>query len=123
MDKDLFGDILKFDFMLTSSKAALPDFIKPIETKEFVNAAKEYVYNEKWLEANLPQALGLSSRNLHNQISYGLFKYDVPHGTERKEKGIVFTKGRRKLLCGIFPLSEHDSVFDEFFALKLLKFI
>ncbi|HQA59626.1 MAG: B12-binding domain-containing radical SAM protein [Tepidanaerobacteraceae bacterium] len=90
VDKDLFGDILKFDFMLTSSKAALPDFIKPIETKEFVNAAKEYVYNEKWLEANLPQALGLSSRNLHNQISYGLFKYDVPHGTERKEKGIVF---------------------------------
>ena len=71
-------------------------------------------------EANLPQALGLKPY-LHNQISY-TFKYDVPHGTE-KRKGIVFTKGRRKLLCGIFPLSEHDSVFDEFFALKLLKFI
>lgn len=90
IDTDLFKDILKFDFMLTSSKTALPDFIKPIENRAFLNKAKEYVYNEKWLETRLPQALGLPDGKLHNHLTYGLFKYDVPKRTDRKEKGIVF---------------------------------
>ncbi|HHY71065.1 MAG TPA: DUF4080 domain-containing protein, partial [Thermoanaerobacterales bacterium] len=90
IDTELFKDIVKFDFMLTSGKAALPDCIKPMENREFLNKAKEYVYNEKWLEANIPQALGLSSLELSRQLSYGLFKYDIPNSTDKRELGIVF---------------------------------
>lgn len=90
IDTALFNDLLKFDFMLTSSKTALPNCIKPVENREFINRAKEYVYNKKWLETNLPQALDLSGYKLHQQLTYGLFRYDVPQSTAKKEKGMVF---------------------------------
>lgn len=90
IDTALFNDLLKFDFMLTSSKTALPNCIKPVENREFINRAKEYVYNKKWLETNLPQALDLSGHKLHQQLTYGLFRYDVPQSTAKKEKGMVF---------------------------------
>lgn len=91
IDTELFRDIIKFDFLLTSGKnVALPDFIYPMENREFLNKAKEYVYDEKWLEANLPEALGLSSRELSKRLTYGYFRYDVPENTARRDKGIVF---------------------------------
>jgi len=90
IDMELFRDIIKFDFLLTSGKEALPGFISFMENREFLNKAKEYVYNEKWLEKNLPEALGLSSRELSKRLTYGLFSHDVPYGTGKREKGIVF---------------------------------
>ena len=90
IDAELFRDIVKFDFMLTSGKAALPDCIELVENRDFLNKAKEYVYNEKWLEINLPQAIGLSSHEMSKQLTYGLFRYDVPYEIHKKEKGIVF---------------------------------
>ncbi|MGI6235873.1 MAG: B12-binding domain-containing radical SAM protein [Christensenellales bacterium] len=90
VDAELFRDIVKFDFMLTSGKAALPDCIKPMENREFLNKAKEHVYNEKWLETNLPQAVGLSGNELSKQMTYGLFKHDVPYNYDKIDKGIVF---------------------------------
>jgi len=90
IDIELFRDIMKFDFLLTSGKEAPPNFIHPLENREFMNKAKEYVYDEKWLEKNLPDALGLSSRELSQRLSYGFFSHDVPYGTEKRPKGIVF---------------------------------
>ncbi len=90
IDTDVFKDIIKFDFMLTSGKAALPECIEPIETREFLNKAKEYAYNKKWLETNLFQAVGLSNHKLSQKLSYGLFRHDVPNNTNKKTKGIVF---------------------------------
>lgn len=104
IDMELFSDILKFDFMLTSSKTALPDCIEPIEDREFINKAKEYVYNKKWLETNLPQALDLPGHQLRNQMTYGLFRYDIPKSTERKEKGIVFLQKEGRNYFAEFPL-------------------
>ena len=90
--------------MLTSSKTALPDCIEPIEDREFINKAKEYVYNKKWLETNLPQALDLPGHQLRNQMTYGLFRYDIPKSTERKEKGMVFLQKEGRNYFAEFPL-------------------
>ncbi|MDD4569298.1 MAG: DUF4080 domain-containing protein, partial [Tepidanaerobacteraceae bacterium] len=91
-DRELFRDFIKFDFLLTSGKGALPNCIHVIEDRGFLEKAKSYVYNEKWLEAHLPQALGLSSHELSKQLSFGYFKYDVPKGIDIKQKGMVFLK-------------------------------
>lgn len=96
VDGEPFGDLLKFDFMLTSGKAALPDCIKSIENREFLNKAKEHVYNKKWLETQLPQAVGLSSHELSKQMTYGLFRHDIPNASDKKEKGIVFLEKNGK---------------------------
>jgi len=104
VDTCLFHDILKFDFMLTSSKTALPDSIGAVENREFVQKAKKFLRDKKWLEANLPQALALSGRELYNQITYGLFRYDVPQSTNRREKGIVFLQSEGKNFYAEFPL-------------------
>ncbi|HHX24689.1 MAG TPA: B12-binding domain-containing radical SAM protein [Thermoanaerobacterales bacterium] len=90
VDAKLFSDIVKFDFMLTSGKGALPDCIDMIEDRRFLKKAKEYIYNEKWIKSKLPQAFGLSSNELSKKLSYGLFNYDVPNNTNKKEKGIIF---------------------------------
>lgn len=98
---ELLRDMVKFDFMLTSGKGAMPECVEPIETRDFLNKAKSHVYNEKWLKENLPQAMSMSGREMSKQMSYGLFRYDVPHNT-KKEKGNSFsTPRRRKALCGI----------------------
>jgi len=101
---DLFSDILKFDFMLTSSKAAVPDCIKLVENKEFHERAKHYLYNKEWLEANMPQALKLTGRKLHNQVTYGLFRYDVPQSIHRKDKGVIFFQMEGKSFYAEFPI-------------------
>lgn len=88
---DIFKDVLKFDFLLTNGKSAMPRSIETRKDREFLDIAKKYAYNNKWLRENLPQAIEFSNHELSRYLTYGLFNYDVPYNyTLKKKKGIVF---------------------------------
>jgi len=88
VDEELFRNFIKLDFLKNIGKGALPDCLKP-ETKEFIKIAKDYVYDIEWLEDNLPQAIGMTGREVSKYINFGYFKYDLPE-TAEKEKGMIF---------------------------------
>ncbi|WP_213951099.1 B12-binding domain-containing radical SAM protein [Tepidanaerobacter syntrophicus] len=94
---DIFKDILKFDFLLTNGKAAMPRCIEACEDREFLTIAKKYIYNNKWLKENLPQAIGFSNHELSRYLAYGLFNYDIPYNYNvKKKKGVVFLQKNNK---------------------------
>lgn len=100
--EDFLRDIIKFDYILNTGKGAMPSCVRP-ETKAFLRRAKKHVYNEEWLEGNLPQAIGMTGQEVSRYMTFGYFKYDVPNITER-EKGIVFLHKNGECFLGEFDI-------------------
>lgn len=91
IDIQLFRDIIKFDFMYSNFKGNYPDCIKLVEDKIFYGKAK-LICNKQWIDRNMPEASGLSESEFLKNSAFGLFKYDVPGGCDKKNTGILFLR-------------------------------
>lgn len=86
----LLRDLLKFDFLYSMGKDALPESLKGRETPEFYQSAKALVKDEQWRRKNLPIASELSWSEISRHLVFGLFQYDVLGTKNPKEHGIMF---------------------------------
>lgn len=89
-DEQLIQDLLKFDFLSSMGKDALPVSIARVETAEFLKRGKEHMQDQNWVRANFPEATGLSWGEMSRYAVFGLFRYDIFNAKSPKKHGIAF---------------------------------
>ncbi|WP_129723235.1 B12-binding domain-containing radical SAM protein [Xylanivirga thermophila] len=78
----LFNDIIKFDFCTFQRPSNYPEGIIDMQTKNFREAAYDFIRNWENVKKYLPDYYELTTRQIMRRIHIELFAYDVVGGIE-----------------------------------------
>ncbi len=74
--KDIFNEILKFDY-IKNVKGSVPQFFTKVHTDDFKNRCHEFLQNEDNIEKYLHHYKGMTAKQIIKKVNFETFKYDV----------------------------------------------
>ncbi|HHU31590.1 MAG TPA: B12-binding domain-containing radical SAM protein [Clostridia bacterium] len=74
--KEIFGEVLKLDF-LCHSKSPLPPFFTRLEPEDFKNACHKFLQEEEKVAKYLPEYQGLPAKTIMKRVHFEVFSYDI----------------------------------------------
>lgn len=93
IDEELLRDYINFDYRYFNGKSGGNlTCSRKVNMKALWQRASQYIYDEEWVQKNLPIAANLSGNEISKYIIAQAFEHDIPESTEIKKIGVVFYK-------------------------------
>ncbi|TDX59304.1 B12-binding domain-containing radical SAM protein [Orenia marismortui] len=105
---DIFGEILKFDFLLNKRKIDLPKFLSKYEIDDYKSKFKSFINNDNNIRKYLPNLSKYSSRRIQRKVQVEGFAYDIVEVIKDMDK-----YHKKKLTNILFDYYDKEGLFDK----------
>lgn len=106
-DRSIFRELLRLDYLSSDNSGTLPDFLKRQILPGFQDRCFEYLRNNEAISAIIPEAAGISSKQLFKRVHFEPFHPAILRILANGENEAVSTRLFIQKNDGIIPLEKN----------------